>query len=140
MDVSAHCVAGRTCSVFTTCRGIFKSTYGSDVHEHEHAQNVGTEMGDGAQVDLDVEVDVEVSSSMLTTPPTPKLSGVMRDYDIISNCLSFLSSFGFSLCCRNVVLFVGFHWFTTQYQLPRQFAFFDDLIYREVLNTIICHQ
>ena len=34
---------------------------------------------------------------------------------------------------------VSFQWFTSQtFYLPWWYAFFDDLIYREVLNTIIC--
>ena len=50
-------------------------------------QNVGKEMGVGIHVDLNV--DVEVSSSLFSSLFTLMFSGVMRDFDMISNCRSF---------------------------------------------------
>ena len=45
MRVSAFCVAGRTClqlrSLFATCKGMFTSTDGRDVQEHEHTHMLG---------------------------------------------------------------------------------------------------
>ena len=60
-------------------------------------QNVGKEMGVATHVDLNV--DVEVSSSLFSSLFTLMFSGVMRDFDIISNCRSLylLSFFPFTV-------------------------------------------
>ena len=56
------------------CKGTFTSSHGSDVHD---------------DLNVDVDVDVKASSSLLSSLFTLTFSGATRDFDTMSNCLSF---------------------------------------------------